>query len=254
MGNLVVTPLGTISPYPKGKHNCPGFLVESGKQKVLLDCGNGITSLLNFPEDLKNLQVILTHLHKDHIGDIGCLQYASYTHHNLGELEERVKIYLPKKDFQFSKRNITEASESYTTYQDIEEKTISVGDMEITFYDNHSHPIESYLVKIKTQEGQIVYTSDIGTTNLEGVIKFCEDSDLLICESSFLERHHSASKSHLTSLDAARIAKLSKSKRLVLTHFWPQEKKEEYVEEARRIFENTIAAEEGQKIYVRRYL
>ena len=49
MNKIIITPLGTISPYTKGNMNCPGFLVEYNNQKILLDCGNGITRLLNLP-------------------------------------------------------------------------------------------------------------------------------------------------------------------------------------------------------------
>ena len=62
MSKIIITPLGTISPYTKGNMNCPGFLVEYNSKKILLDCGNGITRLLNFPNDLKDLNVILLYL------------------------------------------------------------------------------------------------------------------------------------------------------------------------------------------------
>ena len=31
MNELIVTPLGTVSPYSKGNKNCPGFLIEYNK-------------------------------------------------------------------------------------------------------------------------------------------------------------------------------------------------------------------------------
>lgn len=55
MTGFSVTPLGTVSPYPKGTCNCPGFLVQSGDKKVLLDCESGISRLLHFPEIDKKL-------------------------------------------------------------------------------------------------------------------------------------------------------------------------------------------------------
>ena len=33
MDEIVVTPLGTVSPYPKDNKNCPGFLIEYNKYK-----------------------------------------------------------------------------------------------------------------------------------------------------------------------------------------------------------------------------
>ena len=96
MKEIAITPLGTISPYPKGDKNCPGFLVQYNNNKILLDCGAGVTRLLNFPNDLKDLNVIITHYHKDHFGDLGALQYASYVYHNLGLLDKKIKIYLAR--------------------------------------------------------------------------------------------------------------------------------------------------------------
>ena len=46
MKEIAITPLGTISPYPKGNRNCPGFLVQYNNNKILLDCGDGVTRLL----------------------------------------------------------------------------------------------------------------------------------------------------------------------------------------------------------------
>ena len=52
MSKIIITPLGTISPYTKGNMNCPGFLIEYNNKKILLDCGNGITRLLDLRKDL----------------------------------------------------------------------------------------------------------------------------------------------------------------------------------------------------------
>ena len=48
------------------------------------------------------------------------------------------------------------------------------------------------------------------------------------------------------------IARDANVDQLVLTHFWPELDKELYVNEAKEIFSNTIAAEEGKKLVLRR--
>ena len=35
MNEIIITPLGTISPYPKKDMNCPGFLIEYNNEKIL---------------------------------------------------------------------------------------------------------------------------------------------------------------------------------------------------------------------------
>ena len=46
--------------------------------------------------------------------------------------------------------------------------------------------------------------------------------------------------------EAAEIAKTANVTQLLLTHFYPEISKELYVKEAKEIFENTTAAEEGK--------
>ena len=253
MSKIIITPLGTISPYPKGNMNCPGFLVEYNNKKILLDCGNGITRLLTLPEDLKNLSIIITHFHKDHFGDLGALQYASYVYHNLGLLDKKIKVYLPKNDIAFNKVSIISNNESYSDYYDINNSySFFIDDLNITFEDNNSHTIESYMVKLQNKDFKIVYTSDIGTTNFSKLVDFCIEADLIICESSFLKKHNTNSKTHMTAYDASILASKSNAKKLLLTHFWPEEEKRLYLEEALQNFQNVEIAEEGKRLILRR--
>ena len=253
MSKIIITPLGTISPYTKGNMNCPGFLVEYKNRKILLDCGNGITRLLNFPNDLKELSIIITHYHKDHFGDLSAMQYASYVYHNLGLLNKKIKIFLPKNDIGFNKASIIYNNTSYSDYYDINDLySFHVDDLNITFEDNNSHTIQSYMVKLQNNDFKIIYTSDIGTTNLNNLVDFCKDADLIICESSFLQKHNANSKTHMTAYDAGILASKSNAQKLLLTHFWPEENKKLYLEEAKQTFENVEVAEEGKKLILRR--
>jgi ribonuclease Z len=113
----------------------------------------------------------------------------------------------------------------------------------------------------KLQEGKdIVWngkkiTAKKGTTLIEGkkvsfvldtaycknAVKISKNSDLLVCESTFSEKDkaNAKEKKHLTSVDAARIAKESKSKKLVLTHFSQRYKEVlELKKEAKKVFKN----------------
>ncbi len=104
---MILKILGSVSPYPKENKNCTGYLIydKDTNQKILLDCGNGITRLMNFPNDLENLTVIISHLHKDHYADLSAIAYASYVYHNLGLLNTEVKVFIPSdknlKDYDY---------------------------------------------------------------------------------------------------------------------------------------------------------
>lgn len=250
---ITIKQLGSVSPYTKGDTNCPGFLIEYGDTKILLDCGNGITRLLKFPDVLDNLHIIISHYHKDHFGDLGAIQYASYVYHNLGLLNNKIKIYLPKNDFASNKDSILCNSESYAEYIDIQDGDfINIDDLKVSFSDNKSHTIESFMVKLENEYASVVYTSDIGTTNFHDLEEFCRGVDLLICESSFLRKHNSNSKTHLTAYDAGSLANRSQVGQLLLNHFWPEEDKSLYLDEAREVFDNVSVSEEGKVLILKR--
>lgn len=78
--------------------------------------------------------------------------------------------------------------------------------------------------------------------------RLAEEVDLLVCESTYLaaETEEAISYGHLTAAQAARIAKDSDAKMLVLTHFsqrYPNIK--DFLLEAREIFPNVVAIKDG---------
>jgi len=250
---IIITPLGTVSPYCKKEMNCPGFLIEWGDNKFLLDCGNGISRLLNFPHDLEKLKIFISHYHKDHYGELGIIQYASYVYHNLGLLEHPIEIYLPEDDFGFAKEEILNNKETYSKYFCISnDDKYNFNGIDISFLNNNSHTIDSYMMKLENDNFKIVYTSDVGNSKKDGIVNFCMNADLLICESSFLRVHNSKIKTHLTAYEAGEIAKLSNVKKLLLTHFWPEEDKDLYLDEAKSVFGNAMIAEEGKKLVLKK--
>ena len=81
------------------------------------------------------------------------------------------------------------------------------------------------------------------------MVEFVKGADLLISESSLLTSYGFPEiSSHLTAKQAGIIAKEANVGALMLTHFWPDELPEKYVEEAKSIFPKVIAANEGQII------
>ncbi|MBR4110102.1 MAG: MBL fold metallo-hydrolase [Clostridia bacterium] len=237
--------LGTQSPYVTENHNCPGFLIESGQHRIMLDCGSGTHRMLDFPNDLNNLHVFLTHLHRDHYNDIFNIQYASYVFHNQKRLENPVEIYLPMSPQRIYGDIISE-SNSYTKYHKIKSNTkVHIGELEITFL-LVEHAVETYAVKVTDGRNTIVYTSDVSFISREQLVDFAKYANVLISESSLLKEHGFPKiNSHLTAHQAATIAKEAEVGKLVLTHFWPEEDVNKYLSEAKEIFEDVEVAIEG---------
>ena len=92
---------------------------------------------------------------------------------------------------------------------------------------------------------KITIILDTETTN--NIIKFAKDSDVLICEATYLNnlKDHAKLYKHLTAKQAAEIAKKSKSKKLILTHFSQRYKSTKDLEkEAKKTFKNTYISKD----------
>lgn len=238
--------LGTQSPYVTDNHNCPGFLIENNQHRIMLDCGSGTHRMLNFPNDLNNLHVFLTHLHRDHYNDIFNIQYASYVFHNQGRLDKPVDIYLPASPERIYQDIVSEKN-AYANYHVIsEDLVVDIGDDIELYFLKVDHPVETYAVAIEDENSEVVYTSDTSFTAKNKLINFAKYSNLLICESSLLREHMIPRiNPHLMAYQAATIAKEACVQKLVLTHFWPEEDVNKYLNEAKEVFEDVEVAIEG---------
>ena len=221
--------LGTQSPYNTVGHNCPGFLITEGDTKLMIDCGSGSHSLLNFPSDLENLSIIISHLHRDHYNDIYNLQYSSFVFHNQKRLQKPISIYLPSNPVSIYEDIISEDN-SFANYSTIDENTnLHIGNLGISFCKT-VHPVETYAVKVTNGNRTIVYTSDTSFSAKSQLVEFAQKADLLICESSLLTSYGFPEiNSHLTAKQAGIIAKEANVGGLVLTHFWPEENPEKFI-------------------------
>ncbi len=105
----------------------------------------------------------------------------------------------------------------------------------------------SYLAKGK----KIVFTGD--TKQSASIASKAKNADLLIHDSTFSESEKKIAreKFHCTATEAALNAKKSKSKKLVLTHFSNRyEDLSKLLEEAKKIFPETVLAREGLEILI----
>jgi len=242
---MILKILGTQSPYAKGNHNCPAFLITDGDYKILLDCGSGTHKMLNLPQDLHNLSVVISHLHRDHYNDIYNLQYSAYVFHNHNILEQPFDMYLPKTPLDKNK-DIVQEEYSFANYHTIDENSIlKIGNLQITFCKT-DHPVETYAIKIECNNKKIVYTADTSFSAKDKLAEFAQNADLIISEASLLTSYGFPEiNSHLTAKQAGLLAKQARAKKLMLTHLWPEEMPQNYLDEAKAIFENVVIANEN---------
>jgi ribonuclease Z len=95
---------------------------------------------------------------------------------------------------------------------------------------------------------KVTYTTD--TRPVSSISENASDSDLFICEGMYGEKgmeEKAIAHKHMTFKEAATLAKEAKVRELWLTHYSPSLiRPDEYVQEAREVFNNTKTAKDGK--------
>ena len=244
---MKVKVLGSVSPFSYEEKKGISFLVSSGNDKVLLDLGEGATSNLKVPEDLENLSIIITHLHRDHFCGLLPLSYLSYVYNKHNLLKDKIKVYVPNDKTDEVKKFVKSLEEDSIfdiVFYD-EKETIKIGNMDISFKKTIHGPL-TFAVKIVSNDKTLVYSADTGYKG-NPLESFAKNANLFICESTFLKDEKKVKDVHLTTVEAANIAKNANVSRLLLCHFWPANKKSCYLKEAKVIFKHTNVAKENEE-------
>lgn len=201
-------------------------------------------------KDLENLTIIISHLHRDHYAELLPLSYASYIMSKNGLLKNKIKLYIPNDKDSIDKRYILslEHSSFYEIIEYSEKDILKIGNMKVEFTPS-LHGVKTYSIKVSENEKTICYSADTGFANTE-IVEFAKNVNLFICESTYLVSQNKYKDVHLTTKEAAQLAKSASVKLLMLNHFWPDVEKERYLEEAKEIFDNTIIAEENMEFNI----
>ena len=206
--------LGYWGGYPTAGGATAGYLITTDEGQILLDCGSGVTSKLFYYTQVENISgVILSHLHYDHMADIGILQYAAAGAIRRGVMKQKLDIYAPDQP----KEMLNELYSPHSNVRIIDpSQTIRLAGAEIEFAPVR-HTIACYAVKISYKGKVLVYSGD--TAYCESLIDFAKDADMFLCEATICEGStHTTGAGHMDSLHAGMIAKKANVKKLVLTH------------------------------------
>lgn len=206
--------LGYWGGYPIMGGATAGYLITTDEGKILLDCGSGVMSKLSLKSKAEELSgVILSHLHYDHMGDIGILQYAMAGALRTGRAEEKIKIVAPSEPQVMWEQIQSEQSENIPLEQ---LPSLTMAGLEIEFH-SVNHTIPCYAVKMTYKDKVFVYSGD--TTYIESLANFAKNADVFICEATICEgSNHTAGAGHMDAREAALLAKKANVGKLVLTH------------------------------------
>jgi len=244
---MELTLLGTGCPSVDHKRFGPSNLVTTKTAKILVDCGSGITQRLH---ELKvssaDIDALLfTHLHSDHAVDIYQLIISSWHSYRI----KPWKIYGPKGTKKFVKKIMdawaderklriayeSRASAKAFDIQVTEFKAIGnikIKDLNIKYFAVDHKPVKfAYGFNFKNKNKKLTISGD--TRPCENLMKYAQSSDVLLHE-VFIEGEilqinkmrtkktlHNVQSYHTTSTQVGKVAFISRTKKLVLTHFVP---------------------------------
>ena len=244
---MKLTLLGTGCPSVDHKRFGPSNLITTNKTKILVDCGSGITQRLHqLKVSSANIDALLfTHLHSDHAIDLYQLIISSWHSYRV----KPWKIYGPKGTKKFVNKIMdtwaderklrisyeARASTKAFKIDVIEFKSlgeIKVKDLKIKYFEVDHKPVKyAYGFAFIHNNKKLTISGD--TKPCENLMKYAQKSDVLLHE-VFIEGEilktnkmrtkqtlHNVKSYHTTSSQVGKVAFITQSKKLVLTHFVP---------------------------------
>ena len=274
MNNFSIKILGSASPYPKGEKNGQGLLVKYDRKNILLNCGSGVTRLMNFPDDLDNLNIIISSLRPEFITDLETIALAIDESKKLGyNSNTNINLYLPDG-------NTSNVTKNYPSYGRIKPYTVTekepserysqitkqlspykiniIGlsnikklsdEINLKRKKTYNGNPEAYSFRICTTYGDVTYIGN--ASNWAELIDFSKDSKYLICGAEHTYGQY-RKEGNLYANEAAKLAESANIEKLILTQLHPEKSDEDYLREAKRYFENVEIAKEGKEYILKK--
>lgn len=221
---MILTVLGSGTFQPTMQRGCSGYLIDTGAENVLFDCGPGVLRQLAAADrkagDIDH--IFLSHMHPDHICDLVPILFAKK--HAEKTDHRSLNLYGPPGFKSFLKdwmKPFMRWFEGFTDFCTLSEYRDMKYNMDS--FSFLSLPVEhtenSYGLKIENESGiTLAYSGDSDyCTNL---VELCRDADTSILECSFND--NKKVKGHLSPADIKMIAQESGCRNFIISHIFPE--------------------------------
>lgn len=240
---------GSAGTHPGAGRACSGYLVRSADTRVMLDCGNGSTSLLQRETAIDALDaVVISHRHHDHWADLIGIYYALRFH---ADGPRSIDVYAPPGTHPFIAQILSDDAaavfDDVCEFHDVGDgDAVTVGDLDLRF--THSeHVVPTVSVRVEHGGAALAYSSD--SAGGPQLIEAARDADLFLCEASWLGRPDDWPEGvHLTARGAGQHGRAAEVGRLLVTHLWPSNDRDVARRDASEAFGDgpVELAEDGQ--------
>ena len=244
---MQLTLLGTGCPNVDYKRFGPANLISTNKSSILVDCGSGVTQRLKEAKvSSANIDALfLTHLHSDHVVDFYQLIISSWHSYRT----KSWRIFGPRGTKKFVKklmdtwkdeRTLRIKNEQRSSVQAFKIKVtefskygkIKIKDLVVEYFTVDHKPVKyAYGFNFFHQKKKLTISGD--TKPCENLMQHGQLADVLLHE-VFIESEiysifkmrtkktlHNVKAYHTSSTIVGKVAKITRCKKLVLTHFVP---------------------------------
>jgi ribonuclease BN (tRNA processing enzyme) len=222
-----ITILGSGTCVPSLKRNPCSFLMQTGADNLLFDCGPGVMRrMLEVGVSIFEIShLVISHFHPDHIGELASFLFA--LKYPAPPPRQRRLTIIAGNGFRTFFDNLKGVYGHWIQLSDdrfsiVEMNTEQSEHRQFASFAITSMPVahrpESLAFRITDAAGKVlVYSGD--TDVCDSLVRIAADADVMICESAFPDERKV--EGHLTPSLAGRIAQKAGVQRLVLTHFYP---------------------------------
>lgn len=221
-----LTCIGTGTAAPEPDRVCSGFMLETGRLRLLFDCGPGVVhGMARLGVDWRGItHLVLTHFHNDHIGDVPMLFFA-WKHGMRAARRDPLTVVGPVGTRRLLER-MADVFGGHLRDPGFEVTVDEIGAGEDRRLAGSGrlraaktrHTEESLAYRLEADGRGFCYTGDTGVSS--DVAAFAQGADTLLTECSLPAAERM--ETHLTPTGVAELARLAMPRRLLLTHVYPQ--------------------------------
>lgn len=215
---------GTLLPDPD--RGSPGYWVEAGEEKILLDCGSGcLRTLARLRRPWSEVdRIFLTHLHTDHVGELAPLLFA--LRHGVTPPRSKPLWILGPQGLLDHLEGLAKAHGAYVADPGFPVEVVEVspgtgwsplsGAFHLRSFPTR-HTEGSLAYRIESSTGTLGFTGDTGPT--AGLGAFLRRCQVLVAECS--NPDGTGMETHLTPGGLAALAQEAQPDLLLTVHAYP---------------------------------
>jgi ribonuclease BN (tRNA processing enzyme) len=251
--NSCLTVLGSCGAWPEANRACSGFVLEHDGARVVLDLGYGtlprLLAVLGSTAADGIDAVIVTHAHPDHMVDVHGLFRARWFGRRAAPA---IPLFAPAGVFArliALEEDDAEAIRQVFAWHELPAPPCEVGPFRLESV-LLPHFLPNSGVRLSAPGLAVAYSGDTGPD--PALAELGRDADLFIVEATDRSQKPTTpaappgQRMHLTARDAGEAASAAKARRLLLTHFWPDNDREISRAGAAEVFDGEILlADEG---------